>query len=475
MSGNCATGMAVIAMMPAKVMTMEMTKARRGRSMKMAENMEAQFPGAALAATTWSGPHLLHALDDDQLAFLEAERRPRRRALLGPGRDAPQLDLLRVVDQQDVAAGLVELERGLRDHQRAAAARRASTTTPTNRRRPACPCGFGSGARTATVSVLPLTWMSRKSVRPRLRIEGAVGQAHAHGDMPVRIAELGDAALVVEHVALARLENHVDRVLAHDRRERAGWRTDQIADGEIGEPDAAVDRRVDLGIAEIDLRLVERRLRLEHVGLRRRLVGRALIDGGLRDVLVAHQLLAARELKRGIGLGRLGLGEIGALLRDRRLVGVLLDAEQEVAGLDHLAFGEEALLDEARHARDDVDLVDGGDAADEIGGLGRTSRLATGVTEPKAEARALRERGTGVARNREHPTQGEGAAQHHGSACLRVPASMANLAASCNPPPGCAARNAAMRIDRVPGAGKRARTLHGYRAAFGFAQAEEHL
>ena len=82
-----------------------------------------------------------------------------------------------------------------------------------------------------------------------------------------------------------------------------------------------------------------------------------------------HQLLAALQLQIGIDLGGLCLGEIGALLVDRRLVGVLLDAEQQVACLDLLPFGEIALLDEAGHPRDDVDLVDRDDAADEIAGL----------------------------------------------------------------------------------------------------------
>jgi len=37
MSGNWATGMLRMAMRPARVMTIEMTKASRGRSTKMAE------------------------------------------------------------------------------------------------------------------------------------------------------------------------------------------------------------------------------------------------------------------------------------------------------------------------------------------------------------------------------------------------------------------------------------------------------
>ena len=117
------------------------------------------------------------------------------------------------------------------------------------------------------------------------------------------------------------------------------------------------------------MRLLERRLRLHDVGLRRQLVGRALVDRGLRDVLVVHKLLAALQLQLGVDLRRLCLGEIGLLLVDRSLVGGLLDAEQQVAGLDLLPFGEIALLDEARHPRDDVDLVDCDDTADEIAGF----------------------------------------------------------------------------------------------------------
>jgi hypothetical protein len=39
-SGNCAMGIAEIAIAPASVMTMAMTTANRGRSMKMLENIE---------------------------------------------------------------------------------------------------------------------------------------------------------------------------------------------------------------------------------------------------------------------------------------------------------------------------------------------------------------------------------------------------------------------------------------------------
>jgi hypothetical protein len=111
-------------------------------------------------------------------------------------------------------------------------------------------------------------------------------------------ADSATLRLYDDDIGFARRKGHIDRILADDRRELAGRRVDQIAHGEIGKSDAAVDRRTDLGVTEIDLRLLEQRLRLQHVGLRGLLVGGALIDRGLRDVLVLHQLLAALELQR---------------------------------------------------------------------------------------------------------------------------------------------------------------------------------
>src|SRR4029077_3139275 len=61
--------------------------------------------------------------------------------------------------------------------------------------------------------------------------------------------------------------------------------------------------------------------------------------------------------------------EGGALLIDGCLVGRLLDAKQQVALLGLLTFDEIALLDEARHARDDVPLVDCRDPSDVIPGF----------------------------------------------------------------------------------------------------------
>src|SRR5262245_7115639 len=199
-----------------------------------------------------------------------------------------------------------------------------------------------------------------------MRVDGAVGQLDPNVDVRVLPGVFGAAPEVVEKVALADLEGDIDGVLADDGRELAGGGLDQIAFGDDGDSDPSIDGRVDLRVAEIDLRLVELRLRLHDAGLRRLLVGFALVDRGLRDVLVAHQLLAALELQLGVDLGRLGLGNICARLLDGRLIGRLLDAEQEIALLDVLPLFEVALLEEARHAGDDIDLVDGGEAPDVV-------------------------------------------------------------------------------------------------------------
>src|SRR5262249_28160231 len=83
----------------------------------------------------------------------------------------------------------------------------------------------------------------------------------------------GAAPEVVEKIALADLERDIDGVLADDRCKLSRRGLDQIALGEYFESDPTVDWRADLGVAEIDLRLVERRLRLHHARLRRVLVG----------------------------------------------------------------------------------------------------------------------------------------------------------------------------------------------------------
>src|SRR2546425_12725296 len=60
------------------------------------------------------------------------------------------------------------------------------------------------------------------------------------------------------------------------------------------------------------------------------------------------------------------VGEVGAPLLDGCLVGCLFDPEQQVALLDLLPLSEMALLNEAWHPRDNIDLVDRRYTSDEI-------------------------------------------------------------------------------------------------------------
>src|SRR6266516_759196 len=98
-----------------------------------------------------------------------------------------------------------------------------------------------------------------------MRIGAAVGQPDVNGQVHVLVGRCTDPALVLENIALARLKDHIDGVLADDRRELSGRGVDQIAHGEIRKSDPSIDRRADLRVAEIDLRLLERRLRLQHI------------------------------------------------------------------------------------------------------------------------------------------------------------------------------------------------------------------
>ena len=164
----------------------------------------------------------------------------------------------------------------------------------------------------------------------RVLVRGAVGQRHLDHRRAGRVVT---SASILQELALADRKGDVDRVLADDGREHAAVGPDQVADAERGTADAAGDRRVDLGVAEIDLRPLERRLGLQDAGRGHLVGGASLVDLRLRNVLVLDQLFAALQLDRGVDAVRLGARELGLTLVDHRLVGRLLDHEQEVAGL----------------------------------------------------------------------------------------------------------------------------------------------
>src|SRR6185437_5711207 len=140
MSGNCATGMRVIAIAPAMVMTMAMTMARRGRAMKTLEIMTPSSPSGALlwrcrlarrrpagrrglarrrcGRHRLSRPHALNAVDDHRVALVEAvgdDRHGRRRLA---ELDALLLCLVVAIDGIDIVALLIRKDGGARHGQR---------------------------------------------------------------------------------------------------------------------------------------------------------------------------------------------------------------------------------------------------------------------------------------------------------------------------------------------------------------------
>src|SRR6516164_4610972 len=123
MSGNCASGIAEMAMRPASVMTMATTMAKRGRSMKMFENI-ARAVCSLMSGSVFRNhvgrhhlarTHFLDAVDDDAFTLLEPVRDFNVLAVIGTGGDAPLLDFLVVADDEHIVAGLVEQHGGLRD------------------------------------------------------------------------------------------------------------------------------------------------------------------------------------------------------------------------------------------------------------------------------------------------------------------------------------------------------------------------
>src|SRR5260221_1828700 len=252
MSGNWATGIAEMAMSPARVMTIAMTKASRGRSTKMAEIMRsASRAGRALAGLTggvnWRAlrglpgdlndlarPYLLHAVDDDLLALLDAVLDDDVGALGRPGGDPALLDLVIGAHHQHVGAGLIDLQRRLRhdearlllallDHDR--------DELPVDELALGIGQGRAHGPRVGRLVDLRIGVVPH----PGMRIVLAGRQAHQDFDLAYRSVLLLALRTDVLELALAHREEDVDRVLADDGVQHATRRVDEVALGIAGD------------------------------------------------------------------------------------------------------------------------------------------------------------------------------------------------------------------------------------------------
>ena len=164
------------------------------------------------------------------------------------------------------------------------------------------------------------------------------------------------------------------------RRQCAGARRDDVADGDRGAADLAVDRRTDLGVGEIDLRLFLLCLRRQHLGRVGQHGGARRIDGGLLAGWRLDQRFGALKRQRGIRELRLGLLHGCFLGFQIGLERRLLQHVEQVALLHLGAFDEVPLFQERGDAGDQIDPVHRGDAADEFGSLG--DRLLSARTTP---------------------------------------------------------------------------------------------
>ncbi len=103
-------------------------------------------------------------------------------------------------------------------------------------------------------------------------------------------------------------KQHLHRVFFDYGRKDARVWPDQIAGRDRRPPDASGDRRFDVGIGQLDLRVAKVRLGFHNRGLGLTLFGGPLIELRNRGIALAGQLGGARELLIGIGERRLGGG-----------------------------------------------------------------------------------------------------------------------------------------------------------------------
>ena len=232
-----------------------------------------------------------------------------------------------------------------------------------------------------------------------LAVERAVGQLHldrhALGIVAARRAFLAHR----QELALRHREGHVHRVLADDGGQRAALRPDEVADREVAAADPAGDRRLDVGVAEIELGRGQVRLLPAQVGLGLAGAAGGLVQPRLGRRLLLDQLRLAPPLDLGEVQRRLGAGDRGVDVLDLGLVGRLLDHEQQVARLDVLALGEQPLLEEALDPGAQVDLVHGLDPAGEAGRGRDVARLD--LDHRDRRRRLLGERGAWQQRERQ--------------------------------------------------------------------------
>ena len=182
---------------------------------------------------------------------------------------------------------------------------------------------------------------------------------------------------VAQERLLVRLERRVDRIERHQRgqqRRFAGAGRHEVAFGDDGAADAAVDRRGDA--RELEIELGGAQARFHRGDLRRRFGGER---GAALLLLVRHRVLGrealgALQLGGGAADGGARPHQLGAQAIDFRLERPRVDLEEQVAALDDRAFAEADRRHVARHARPDRHGVDRFEPARELVPFGDLTR-----------------------------------------------------------------------------------------------------
>src|SRR4051794_28738853 len=367
MSGYCAIGITRRETSPAIVVTSAITIASRGRSTKMAENIDLaliQIWHSRVCLDRHTGPQRLNAVDNDLLAARQTFGDNYPLAICSARFDPTDHDLA-VLDNKDVDALLIGNQSGLWHDDLFLR----------------CP-GLESDRYQLTVDQLlrgigengPDLHRIGRLVHgdidevdlPYGLVTRSVGKAQHHlyaGDVRrVRVLPR------LHQRALAHWEQNVHRVLADDRRQRAALRGDDIALRDHCAADLAGDRRDDIGIAEIDLRRFQVGLVDQDLGGGGAVGGQRLVarDDGAAAGL--HQLLGPLELNCRQQFLRLARLQRALRLVDRGLELVRFDPVERLSLLYKVAFREQHLFEEAGDAGLNIDPLDRLNPTDEIGG-----------------------------------------------------------------------------------------------------------
>lgn len=168
----------------------------------------------------------------------------------------------------------------------------------------------------------------------------------------MRGQRLLDARREAEVVLLAHREGHADRVELRDRRQRLGAaRPHEIAELRLRDADDAVEGRADLRETQIDLRRLDRSLRRLHRRLRAALVLNRVVVLLLADGALLDERRVADDVETLALEGGARAGELSLRLIERRLERARVDAKQQLALFDELAFLVVARDQIARHLR----------------------------------------------------------------------------------------------------------------------------